>query len=320
MTPPLSGLQKAAILVTSIGSEATIELFKYLEPSEVEQLRDEISRLSRVPISVAHSIMEEAQHLAVNQGGSIHDRAEDVLDNLRESRSGTLSVVKRIDPRDLVNFTRREHPQTLALILTKMEPSQAGKFLIELSPELQGDVVLRIANMDKTVPEVIQQIETVLEERLASVSQPEVALRGGAKAAAEILNHVGRAHEEKIFESLENVDISLAENIRDLMFTFDNLMLVDDRGIQRLLREVNQRELAIALKNASEEVKAKVFKNMSERAAIILREEMENLGPVRLREVEEEQQRMVALVRVLQEAGEIFVQGRGGDEDEEILV
>ncbi|MFQ5657768.1 MAG: flagellar motor switch protein FliG [Candidatus Methylomirabilales bacterium] len=316
----MSGLQKAAILLTSIGGDASIELFKHLEPSEVAQLRAEISRLSRVPIALAHSVMEEAQHLSINGGVSVQDRANGIIDDRQESSQGTLSVLKRIDPRDLVNFTRREHPQTLALILIKMDPSQAGKFLVELPPELQSDVVLRVANMDKIVPEVIEQIESVLEERLASVSQPEVALRGGAKAAAEILNHVGRAHEEKILESLQNADVALIENIRDLMFTFEDLMLVDDRGMQRVLREVNQRELAIALKTASEELRTKVLKNMSERAAIMLREEMEDLGPVRLREVEEEQQRMVALVRVLQEAGEIVVRGRGAEEDEEILV
>lgn len=334
MDPPLSGLQKAAVLLISLGSEASIEVFKHLDPSEVAQLSAEISRLPHVSMSVAHSVMEECQNLAIAEGGSIlggldyakndlekvvgKERAEEIMGNLQESRPGTLNVVKRIDPRNLLNFTRREHPQTLALILAKLDPARAGKFLVELPPELQSEVVLRIANMDKTVPEVLEQIESVLEERLAMFSGPEVAMTGGVKAAAEILNQVSRAQEEKILEGLETVDEGLAQNIRNLMFTFQDLVLVDDRGIQRVLREVNQRELAMALKAASEEVKAKIFKNMSERAATMLKEEMEDMGPVRVREVEEVQVRIVTVVRALQEVGEIMVQGRGGDE--EILI
>jgi len=331
MSASLNGLQKAAVLLISLGTEASIQVLKHLTPSEIEQLTTEISRLHQIPLSVARSVMEEFQHLVSTshdtlQGGLGYakavlekvlsrDRAEEIIERLRESQPGTLAVVKRIDPRNLLNFIGQEHPQTIALILANLEPSRAAGLLVELPPELQTDVIWRIANMDKTSPEVIGEIEAVLAERFASVFQPEVSTTGGVKVAAKILNQVNRTHERNILEGLEKVDVGLAENIRNLMFTFEDLVLVDDRGLQRVLREVNQRDLAVALKGAGEAVKAKIFKNMSERAVTILKEEIEDLGPVRLRVVEEAQKKIVAVVRALQEAGEIIVHRRGQDED-----
>ncbi len=336
MSTPLNGLQKAATLLISLGTEVAVQVLKHLTPTEVEQLTAEISRLHQIPVSVARSVLEEFQQLAGTptatlQGGLGYvrtvlervvgrDRAEEIVERLSAGQSGTLTVVRRIDPRNLLNFIRREHPQTIALILANLEPSRAAKLLAELPPDLQIEVIRRIATLDKTGPEILSEIEAVLEERLASLFQPEVSPQGGGvKAAAEILNQVSRTHEQNILEGLEQVDGALAEHIRNLMFTFEDLILVDDRGIQRVLREVNQRDLAIALKAAGEEVRTKIFKNMSERARTILKEEIEDLGPVRLREVEEAQRKIVTIVRALQEAGEIVVQGRGR-EDGDILI
>jgi flagellar motor switch protein FliG len=328
----LSGTQKAAILLISLGAELSAQIFKAMNDDEIEELTTEISRLPNVPALTTGDVLDEFHQMAlaqeyIAQGGVAYasevleralgpKRAREILERLKgQIQPAAFEIVKKVDPKNLLDFIRREHPQTIALILANMDPKQAAQILSELSPELQPDVVLRIATMDKTNPEVIKQIESILENRLSSLFTQEVSISGGVKSVAEIMNRLDRSTERALLGTLQDQDGELAENIRRLMFTFEDIVHVDDRGVQRILKEIDQRDLALALKAAGAEVGGKIFKNMSERAATLLKEEIGYLGPVRLRDVEESQRRIVEVVRRLEESGEIIVQGRGGQDD-----
>ncbi|HSB73579.1 MAG TPA: flagellar motor switch protein FliG [Candidatus Methylomirabilis sp.] len=328
----LSGTQKAAVLLVSLGAEVSAQVFKLLNEEEIETLTTEISRMQNVAAETTGPILQEFHQMAlaqeyIAQGGIPYaaevleralgaKRAKEILERLRgQIQPAAFEIVKKVEPKNLLDFIRREHPQTIALILANMDPKQAAQILSELAPALQSDVVLRIATMDKTNPEVIKQIESILESRLSSLFTQEVSLSGGVKAVAEIMNRLDRSTERSLLGTMQESEAELAENIRRLMFTFEDLVMVDDRGVQRILKEIDQRDLALALKATSSEVSAKIFQNMSERASTLLKEEIGYLGPVRLRDVEESQRRIVDLVRRLEESGEIMVQGRGGQDD-----
>ncbi len=327
-----SGQQKAAILLVTLGAETSAQVLKTMNEDEIEDLTTEISRLQNVAASTTGAILDEFHQLVVaqeyiTQGGLSYateileravgaKRAREILDRLRGLiQPAAFDIVKKVDPKSLLDFIRREHPQTIALILANMEPTQAAQILGELPGDLQSDVVIRIATMDKTSPEVIAQIESILESRLSALFTQEVSVSGGVKAVAEIMNRLDRSTERAIMGTLQEGESELAENIRRLMFTFEDIVRVDDRGVQRILKEVEQRDLALALKAAGAEVAAKIYKNMSERAGTLLREEIGYLGPVRLKDVEDSQRRIVDAVRQLEESGEIIVQGRGGQDD-----
>jgi flagellar motor switch protein FliG len=328
----LSGQQKAAILLVSLGAETSAQIFKAMNEEEIEELTTEISRLRNVAAGTTGAILDEFHQLVVaqeyiTQGGLAYaaeileralgpSRAREVLDRLRGYlQPAAFEVVKKVDPKTLLDFIRREHPQTIALILANMDPKRAAQILSEFPSELQSDVVLRIATMDKTNPEVIKQIETILETRLSSLLTSEVSVSGGVKSVAEIMNRLDRSTERTLLSALQEQEAELAESIRRLMFTFEDLVHVDDRGVQRVLKEVEQRDLALALKAAGPDVAAKIYKNMSERAGTLLKEEISYLGPVRLRDVEEAQRRIMEVVRRLEEGGEIIIQGHGDHDD-----
>jgi flagellar motor switch protein FliG len=328
----LNGAQKAAVLLISMGAELSAQVFKLMNEDEIEELTTEISRMQNVGATTTGLILEEFHHMAraqeyISQGGLAYasevleralgpKRACEVLERLKSQlQPAAFEIVRKVDPKNLLDFIRREHPQTIALILSNMDPKQAAQILSELPGELQSDVVLRIALMDKTNPEVIKQIETILETRLSSLFTQEVSISGGVKSVAEIMNRLDRSTERALLGVLQEQDGTLADNIRRLMFTFEDIVHVDDRGVQRILKEIDQRDLSLALKAAGPEVGTKIFKNMSERAGALLKEEIGYLGPVRLRDVEESQRRIVDVVRRLEETGEIIVQGRGGQDD-----
>ena len=213
-----------------------------------------------------------------------------------------------------MNFIQNEHPQTIALILAYLHPEQAGLILSSLSPELQVDVARRVASLDRTTPEVLQEIESTLEQRLSAFVMDDYTVAGGVESIVDILNMVDRATEKTILDSLEEEEPELAEEIRKRMFVFEDIILLDDRSIQKVLREVDSKDLAMALKTASEEVASRIYKNMSKRAAEMLREDIEYMGPVRLRDIEETQQRIVATIRRLEDMGEIII-ARGGEDE-----
>jgi flagellar motor switch protein FliG len=329
----LNGFQKAAVLLINIGAELSAAVFKTLNDTEIERLTSEIGRLASVGPGTTQQVLEEFDHLAqaqsyIRQGGleyaeQILQRAvgpkksRELVERLRQEiqQPTAFEIVKRVDPKNLLDFIRREHPQTIALILANMDPKQAAQTLAELPGELQSDVILRIATMDKTSPEVVKQIESILEDRFSSMFSQEVSVSGGSKAVAEIMNRLDRSTEKNLISMLQEQDGQLAESIRRMMFTFEDIVQVDDRGIQKILKEIEQHDLVLALKAASSEVATKVYKNMSERASSLVKEEISFLGPVRLRDVEDAQRRIVEAVRRMEEQGEIIVQGRGGQDD-----
>jgi flagellar motor switch protein FliG len=275
---------------------------------------DEFHQMVLAQEYIAQGGLEYATDLLERALG--RERAGEILERLRSTiQPAAFDILRKIDPKSLLDFIRREHPQTIALILANMEPKQAALILSELPADLQSDVIVRIATMDKTNPEVIQQVEQVLESRLSSLFTQEVSISGGVKVVAEIMNRLDRSTERSLLGTLQEYEAEMAENIRRLMFTFEDIIRVDDRGIQRILKEVEQRDLAFAMKAASAEVAGKIFKNMSERAGSLLREEIGYLGPIRLKDVEEAQRRIVDVVRRCEESGEVIVQGRGGKED-----
>ncbi|HRK20972.1 MAG TPA: flagellar motor switch protein FliG [Fimbriimonadaceae bacterium] len=330
----LTPKKKAAIMLMVLGPEVSGTVLKHLEPEHIEQLSLEIARLDRVTSDQRESVIHEFYDLAIAQdyiaeGGIEHARkvleaalgeenAKGVLDKIVTAMQVVpFEFLKKADPAQVLSFIQDEHPQTIALILAYMPLSSAAMILAKLAPELRAEVAARIASMDQTPPEVIRRVETVLEKKVSSILNQEMTQAGGPKALVDLLNRVDRSTERLIIESLTENNPELAETIKNMMFVFEDIVQLDDRAIQAILREVDMKELATALKGVGNDVQQKVYKNMSERAVGMLKEDMEFMGPVRLRVVEEAQQKIVAVIRRLEEAGEIVV-GRSGEE--EVLV
>ncbi len=327
----LNGRQKAAIFLVSLGSELSAEIFKHLREDEIETLTFEIARLDTVDSDFKDAILEEFQEMMTAQnfitsGGIDYARellekslgsqkAIDIINRLTSSlQVRPFDFIRRTDPAHLLNFIQQEHPQTIALILAYLEPVKASVILQNLPVEIQSDVARRIATMDRTSPDVLREVERVLEKKLSTLSSEDYTAAGGVESIVEILNLVDRSSEKSIIESLEEDDAELAEEIKKRMFVFEDIVLLDDRAIQRVLREVDTQELSKALKSVDVEVQDKVFKNMSKRAAAMLKEDMEYMGPVRLKDVEDAQQKIVASIRRLEDSGEIVIARSGEDE------
>lgn len=328
----ITGRQKAAIFLISMGPEVSAQVMKHLNEEEIETLTLEIANVRRVEPTVRDQVLEEFKHLVeaqvhIDQGGIAYARqllekalgptkAHEVIERL----TATLQVrpfefIRQSDPGQILNFIQNEHPQTIALILAYLNPEQAGAVLSALPPERQADIARRIAIMDTTSPEVVREIEDLLESRFAALMTEGSARVGGIDTAVAVLNRVDRATERTIMEALESADPELADEIKKRMFVFEDLVLLDDRSLQRVLREIDlQADLPLALKVASDDVKAQIMRNLSKRAQENLEESMSYLGPVRLRDVEEAQQRIVNVVRRLEEQGEIVV-SRGGEDE-----
>jgi len=327
----LSGEQKAAILMISLGPEISSEVFKELKEEAVEQVALQIANLKRVSPAERDSVMEECYQLSmaedyISQGGVDYARevlekalgdqnAIEIINRLQGALQMTpFDFIKRTDPQQLLNFIQHEHPQTIALILAHLNAEHGATILSALPAEIQVDVAQRIAQMERATPDIIMEIEKVLERNIASVFTQEMSAAGGVRAVAEMLNRVDRSTEKAIMEKLEETNPDLADEIKRLMFVFDDILLIDDRSIQQILREVDQKDLILGLKGASEEVKTKILKNMSTRARALIIEEMEVMGPTRLKNTEEAQQKIVNTIRQLEEMGEIVV-ARGGEEE-----
>lgn len=328
----ISGRQKAAILLISLGPELSAKVMKHLKEEEIEQVTLEIAGVRKVSPESKDSVFIEFHQMCVaqqyiTQGGI--DYAKELLEralgtqkaiDILNKLTATLQVrpfdfVRKTDPSQLLNFIQGEHPQTIALIMAFLHPDQAATILSALPPDRQADVARRIAIMDRTSPDIIREVERVLERKLSSLVIEDYATAGGIETVVEVLNKVDRSTEKTIMETLEIKDPELAEEIKKRMFVFEDLVLLDNRSVQRVLREIDMsKDLPMALKIASEEVKDKVFKNISKRAAENLRENMEYMGPVRLRDVEEAQQKIVNIIRKLEEEGEVIIARGGGDE------
>jgi flagellar motor switch protein FliG len=326
-----TGRQKAAIFLVTVGSEISAEIFKYLREDEIETLTFEIARLETIEPEQKDAILQEFQELMmanqfISTGGIDYARellekalgsqkAIDIINRLTSSlQVRPFDFIRRTDPAHLLNFIQQEHPQTIALILAYLEPNKASVILQNLPHEVQSDVARRIATMDRTSPEVLREVERVLEKKLSTLSSEDYTAAGGVGSIVEILNLVDRASEKQIIEALEDEDPELAEEIKKRMFVFEDIVMLDDRAIQKVMREVDSQELAKALKSVDTEVQDKIFKNMSKRAAGMLKEDMEYMGPVRLKDVEEAQQKIVSIIRHLEDNGEIVVARSGEDE------
>jgi flagellar motor switch protein FliG len=326
-----TGRQKAAIFLVTIGSEIAAEIFKYLREDEIETLTFEIARLETIDAEQKDAILQEFQELMmanqfISTGGIDFARellekslgsqkAIDIINRLTSSlQVRPFDFIRRTDPAHLLNFIQQEHPQTIALILAYLEPAKASIILQNLPHEVQSDVARRIATMDRTSPEVLREVERVLEKKLSTLSSEDYSAAGGVESIVEILNLVDRASEKQIIEALEDEDPELAEEIKKRMFVFEDIVMLDDRSIQKVMREVDSQELAKALKSVDTEVQDKIFRNMSKRAAGMLKEDMEYMGPVRLKDVEEAQQKIVSIIRHLEDTGEIVIARAGEDE------
>lgn len=329
--PVINNRQKAAVLLVAMGPQASGQILKQLTHDEVETLTLEIARMGKVSPELRESIIEEFHELCLAQefiaeGGV--DAAQEVLEAafgteqansivgrvLQTMQVMPFDFVKHADASQVITFIQNEHPQTIALILAYLPASQAANIISGLPHELRAEVARRIAMLDKTPPEIIREVERVLERKLSTVVAQDFSHAGGIKSLVDVLNWVDRSTEKTILESLSENNPEIAEEVKKMMFVFEDITLLDDRAIQQVLKEVDSKELALALKGCGDNVQQRIYKNMSERAATMLKEEMEFMGPVRLRSVEEAQQRIVNIIRKLEEAGEIIVARGGGEE------
>lgn len=330
-SPNLTGRQKAAILLISLGPEVSAQIFKHLRDDEIEQLTLEIANVRKVDSNEKDSILAEFHQICmaqeyISQGGIAYakeilekalgnQKAIDIINKL----TATLQVrpfdfARKADPSQILNFIQNENTQTIALVLSYLQAQQASMILSALPEEKQADVAKRIALMDSTSPEVVAQVERVLEQKLSATVTQDYTSAGGIESIVQILNGVDRGTERTILDALEIQDPELAEEIKKRMFVFEDIVNIDNRSIQRIIRDLENADLQLALKVASEEVREAIFRNMSKRMSETFKEEMEYMGPVRLRDVEEAQTRIVATIRRLEESGEIIIARGGGDD------
>lgn len=327
----LTGRQKAAVLLISLGPDVSAQVYKHLTEEEIEKLTLDISSTKKIESQQKEEVLEQFHQIAVaqdyiSQGGVSY--AKTVLEKALGAQEATniigrltnsmqvkpFDFARKAEPSQILNFIQNEHPQTIALVLSYLDPVQSSQILSELPQETQADIAKRIALMDSTSPEIIYEVEQILERNLSTSVTQDYTQTGGIQAVVEVLNGVDRTTERTILDSLEIQDPELAEEIKKRMFVFEDIVTLDNRAIQRVIREAENEDLRLSLKVASEEVKEVVFSNMSTRMAETFREEMEFLGPVRLRDVEEAQTRIVSVIRRLEELGEIVIARGGGDD------
>ena len=327
----MSGLQKSAVLLIALGPEKSSNIFKHLKEEEIEELTLEIANTRSITPQIKEGIIEEFYQLCLAQqyiaeGGIGYakellekalgtEKAMSVIGKLTASlQVKPFEFVRKTDASQLLNFIQDEHPQTIALILSYLSPLQASMIISALPPERQADVAKRVAMMDSTSPDIIKEVEKILESKLANLVNQDYTIIGGVDAVVEILNAVDRGTEKHIMETLEIEEPELADEIRKKMFVFEDILLLDDRSIQRVLRDVDNNDLAVALKAANENVQAAIFNNLSKRLSAMIREDMEYMGPVRMKDVEEAQQKIVNIIRKLEDSAEIVISRGGGDE------
>lgn len=327
----ISGVQKAAILLIALGPEKAASIFKHLKEEEIEELTLEIANTRSISPKTKDIVMNEFYEVCLAQqyiaeGGIGYakdllekalgsDKARDVIGRLTSSlQVRPFEFIRKTDASQLLNFIQDEHPQTIALILSYLSPAQSSVIVSALPPEKQADVAKRIAQMDRTSPDVVKEVERILERKLSSLVNQDYTIIGGVDAIVDILNTVDRGTEKHIMESLEIDEPELADEIRRKMFVFEDILSLDDRAIQRVLRDVDNNDLGIALKGSTEEVQNVIFNNLSKRLAAMIKEDMEFMGPVRLKDVEEAQQKIVNIIRKLEDSAEIVISRGGGDE------
>ena len=327
----LTGLQKSAVLLISLGPEKSAAIFKHLKEEEIEELTLEIANTRSITPQIKDEVINEFYQVCLAQqyiaeGGIGYakellekalgtEKAMDVIGKLTASlQVKPFEFIRKTEPSQLLNFIMDEHPQTIALILAYLSPQQASIIIASLPQERQADVAKRVAMMDRTSPDVIKEVEKILESKLASLVNQDYTIIGGVDQVVEILNAVDRGTEKHIMETLEIEEPELADEIRKKMFVFEDILLLDDRAIQRVLHDVDNNDLALALKGSNEQVQNAIFNNLSKRLAAMIKEDMEFMGPVRMKDVEEAQQKIVNIIRKLEDSAEIVISRGGGDE------
>jgi flagellar motor switch protein FliG len=329
----ISGVKKAAILMVLMGDEASAGLFRYMQEDEIQEISKEISKLGEINPEVADTIVEEfyrltlaqtflsrggpdfAKKLLVKAFGS--DSSKKLLDYLNISNQSTLvgfDNLQKADPVQLSKFIQSEQPQTIALVLAHLNSTQAALLLSSLPSALRADVVMRMANLEQISPDVISKITSILEQKMRSLGDFSRESYGGIRAVAELINRMETKSAAAILEKIEDENPALALSIRNLMFVFDDVLLIDDAGMREILQRVDKKALTIALKGTSEELRTQFFRNMSSRAVEMMKEDMDVLGPIKVRDVETSQQQIVSIVRKLDESGVISLKGSSSDE------
>lgn len=328
----MTNTQKVATLLIALGPATATEVLKnFPEEDLVEQITIDIASLNKIPKEILDEVLEEfysyfqASNL-ISRGGLDYakkileeaygdERAKAVIERLATKRENPFQFFNEADPAQLASSLQNENPQLIALVLAYLKPDKAAAIISHLPERIQATVSLKIAEMDRTNPEVLKEVEKIIENKFSSVVVQDFSKAGGIEVLADILNRTDRSSEKRIMEVLENQDIDLAEKIRELMFVFEDIVKLDDRSVQRVLREVETKDIALALKGTNDEVKEKIFVNMSERAAGMLKDDMEYMGPVRAREVQEAQSTIVAIIRALEATGEIIIAREGVEDD-----
>ena len=328
----LSGTQKAAILMVALGDDCAAGIFKYLEEDEIQSISKEIALTKHVQPETADEIMEEFYTMTlaktyIAQGGIEYakklliksvgpEAARKIIDRLTKAleSSAGFSSIERANPQQLSKFIQNEHPQTIALILAHLNASQAAELISSLPEALRSDVAMRMASLQEISPEVVRRISLILEQKLEALGSFATEAYGGVRAVAELFNRMDRNTGRAVLEKIETENPQLAASIRDLMFVFDDILLIDDNGITEILKRADKKTLTIALKGTSEELQNQFFRNMSSRAVELMKEEMEFMGPVKLKDVEKAQHEIVEIVRQLEEEGVISIGGGGGDD------
>lgn len=327
----LTGVQKAAILFVTLGPDASAQILKKLPESEIQKITFEIANMPKIKKDIRNDVLQEFVDLNkakdyIVEGGFEYaksllskalgtQRALEIIDKVSEitQQYRPFGIARKADAHQLLNLVINEHPQTIALILCYLQSEKSAQILSGLPEELQSDVARRLATMNNTSPLVIEEVESILQKKLSNVVRSDFATIGGIKTLVDILNNVDRGTEKSILEELDRQQPELAEKIRESMFVFEDIITLDNASIQRVTREVDPKDLALALKGSSEEVSNIIFSNMSKRAGQTLKEDIEFMGPVRLVDVEKAQQSIVAIIRRLDEAGEIMI-SRGGED------
>lgn len=328
----MTGRQKAAVLFLVLGEDLTAEVFKRLDDDEVQDISREISVMGAVPADVTDRVVEEFYNLTLAKeymtiGGIEYakkvlikslgpEEARKIIDRLIKllEKSAGFSSLEKINPQQLSKFIQNEHPQTIALILAHLSASQAAELISALPEDMRTEIVIRMANLEEISPEIVKKIAGVLDQKLEALGSYSLEEYGGVKAVSELFNRMDRRASRNVLEQIESRDPELAASIRDLMFVFEDILLIDDQGVMEILKRVDKKSLALALKGSNDELKTKFFRNMSQRAAEMLKEEMEYLGPIRVKEVEKAQHEIVEVVRNLEEEGVIVIGGAGGEE------
>jgi len=327
------GIKKAAILMVLLGDEASSSLFRFLEDEEVQEIAKEISRLGRIEPETADSVLDDYYKMTLArsylvQGGVDYARkllvkaygseaSKKLLDRVTlaiQSSNAGFDDLQKVDPAQLSKFIQNENPQTIALVLAHLQSSQAAALLNSLPAELRGDVVMRMANLEKTSPEILSKITHILSQRIQSLGDFSRESYGGVRAVAELINLLDSSTSNAILEKIENENAALALSIRNLMFVFDDILLIEDVGMREIIQRVDKKLLTVALKGTSDQLKNQFFRHMSHRAVEMLREDMDVLGPVRIKEVEAAQNEIVAIIRKLDQDGVISLKGGAGDE------